>query len=209
MSHVEYNNAVADLLGDKSQPANAFPEDSQDGLFKNSASGQSVPPLLAEGYLNTAVQLAGRANVRELAGCDFAAAGCVTDFIQRFSRRAFRRPLKQDEGQRLQQVYDNARTKADVETGVRAVVAAVLVAPQFLYHFEEGGQDSGTAGIKKLAPFEVASRLGSLLWASLPDNELLDAAGSGKLATKEQVLAQAERMLKDPRARAATNVFYE
>ena len=65
LSHVEYNNAVADLLGDKSQPANAFPEDSQVGLFKNTASGQSVPPLLAEGYLNTAAQLAGRANVRD------------------------------------------------------------------------------------------------------------------------------------------------
>ena len=103
----------------------------------------------------------------------------------------------------------SARTKADVETGVRAVVAAVLVAPQFLYYFEVGGQDSGTPGVKKLAPFEVAARLGSLLWASLPDNELLDAAASGRLATREQVLAQAERMLKDPRARAATNVFYE
>jgi hypothetical protein len=63
--------------------------------------------------------------------------------------------------------------------------------------------------VKKLAPFEVAARLGSLLWASVPDNELLDAAAAGKLATKEQVAAQADRMLKDPRARAATNVFYE
>ena len=87
-----------------------------------------------------------------LAGCDFAAAGCVTDFIQKFGRRAFRRPLKQDEGQRLQQVYDNARTKSDVETGVRAVVAAVLVSPQFLYHFEEGGQDSGTPGRQEARP---------------------------------------------------------
>ena len=63
--------------------------------------------------------------------------------------------------------------------------------------------------MKRLAPFEVAARLGSLLWASLPDNELLDAAAAGRLATKEQVAAQADRMLKDPRARAATNVFYE
>jgi hypothetical protein len=209
LTHVEYNNAVADLLGDRSRPADAFPEDNQIGLFKNTAVVQSVPPLLAEGYLNTATQLAQRANVREVAGCDPAAAGCATDFISRFGRRAFRRPLKQDEAQRLQQVFDNARTKADAETGVRAVVAAILVAPQFLYFLEEGGQDSGTPGIKKLAPFEMAARLGSLLWASLPDNELLDAAGSGKLATKEQVLAQAQRMLKDPRARAATNVFYE
>jgi hypothetical protein len=209
LSHVEYNNAIADLLGDKSQPANAFPEDSQDGLFKNTASGQSVPPLLAEGYLNTAAQLAGRANVGTLLGCDMAAANCVSDFIQKFGRRAFRRPLDQGERDRLQQVFDKARTAANAETGVRAVVAAILAAPQFLYHFELGGQDTATAGVKKLAPFEVAARLGSLLWASLPDNELLDAASMGRLSTKEQVAAQAERMLKDPRARAATNVFYE
>jgi hypothetical protein len=209
LTHVEYNNAVADLLGDKSQPANGFPQDSQIGLFKNTASVQSVPPLLAEGYLNSAAQLAGRVNVGQLVGCDVAAATCVPDFIQRFARRAYRRPLNADEKQRLQQVFDNAKAKADADTGVRAVVAAVLAAPQFLYFFEVGGQDSGTPGIKKLAPFEVAARLGSLLWASLPDNELLDAAAGGQLSTREQVLAQAQRMVKDPRARAATNVFFE
>lgn len=209
MTHVEYNNAIADLLGDKSKPASAFPEDSQVGLFKNTATLQSVPPLLAEGYINTAAQLAERVNVAQLVGCDAAAAGCAGDFIQKFGRRAFRRPLKADEVQRLQQVFDNARGKADVETAVRAVVAAVLVSPHFLYFFETGGADSATPGIKKLAPFEVAARLGSLLWASLPDNELLDAAAGGRLSTREQVFAQAERMLKDPRARAATNVFYE
>jgi hypothetical protein len=209
LTHVEYNNAVADLLGDTTRPANEFPDDSQAGLFKNTASLQTVPPLLAEGYLNAAAQLAERANVRDLTGCDLAAASCVPDFIQRFGRRAYRRPLNQAEGQRLQQVFENARTKADPETGVRAVVASVLVAPQFLYFFEVGGQDTPTAGVKKLAPFEVAARLGSLLWASLPDETLLNAAASGQLATREQVSAQAQRMLKDPRARAATNVFYE
>jgi hypothetical protein len=209
MTHVEYNNAVADLLGDKSQPAKAFPDDNQSGLFNNTAAVQSVPPLLAEGYLNSAAQLAEAVNVAQLLGCDLAAASCVPDFIQRFGRRAYRRPLQPAEGQRLQQVYDNARTKADAQTGVRAVVAAVLVAPQFLYYFEAGGQDSGTPGVKKLAPFEVAARLGSFLWASLPDDQLLDAAAAGQLSTREQVLAQAQRMLKEPRARAATNVFYE
>ena len=209
LTHVEYNNAVADLLGDTTRPANAFPEDVQVGLFGNTGIVQSVPPLLAEGYLNSAAQLAERANVRTLTGCDPAATACVPDFIQKFGRRAYRRPLQAAEAQRLQQVYDNARTKADADTGVRAVVAAILMAPQFLYYFEAGGQDVGAPGMKKLAPFEVAARLGSLLWASLPDTVLLDAAAAGQLATREQVLAQAQRMLRDPRARAATNVFYE
>src|SRR6185436_14914956 len=65
MTHVEYNNAVADLLGDKSQPAKAFPDDNQSGLFNNTAAVQSVPPLLAEGYLNSATQLAEALNVAQ------------------------------------------------------------------------------------------------------------------------------------------------
>jgi hypothetical protein len=208
LTHDEYNNAVAELLGDNSQPADAFPDDGRSGFFKNTATLQSVSPLLAEGYLNSAAQLAQRANVGQLVGCNLSTAACVPDFIQRFGRRAYRRPLKPGEGERLQQVYESVRSKADAETAVRAVVAAVLVAPQFLYHFEVG-QDTATPGIKKLAPFEVAARLGSLLWASLPDNQLLDAAASGQLSTREQVLTQAQRMLKDPRARVATNAFYE
>jgi Protein of unknown function (DUF1592)/Protein of unknown function (DUF1588)/Protein of unknown function (DUF1587)/Protein of unknown function (DUF1595)/Protein of unknown function (DUF1585) len=209
LTHVEYNNAIADLLGDKSQPAKDFPDDNQSGFFNNTAAVQSVPPLLAEGYLNTAAQLAERMVVKDVVGCDLAVANCVPGFIQRFGRRAYRRALTAVEAQRLQMVYDTTRTKADPDTGVRAVVASVLVAPQFLYHFEVGGADSATPGVKKLAPFELAARLGSLLWSSLPDELLLDAAAGGQLNTKEQVAAQAERMLKDPRARVATNVFYE
>ena len=98
-----------------------------------------MSPLLAEGYLNSAAQLAGRANVATLLGCDMAAANCVSNFIQGFGRRAFRRPLDQGERDRLQQVFDKARTASNAETGVRAVVAAVLASPQFLYHFEGGG----------------------------------------------------------------------
>ena len=209
LTHVEYNNAVADLLGDASQPANAFPEDSREGLFNSTGAVRSVPPLLAEGYLNSAARLAETANVRELVGCEFSAAGCVAGFIERFGRRAFRRPLEPDEVQRLQKVYDGVRAEAgNEETAVRAVVASVLVAPQFLYYLEVGGEDAAAPGIKKLTPFELAARLGSLLWASLPDDQLLDAAAAGQLSTREQVALQAERMLKDPRARGATNVFY-
>jgi hypothetical protein len=38
------------------------------------------------------------------------------------------------------------------------------------------------------------------MWDSLPDEELLKAAAEGKLATREQVMAQAQRMAADPRA---------
>jgi hypothetical protein len=178
LTHVEYNNAVADLLGDTSQPAKGFPDDGQQGLFNNAAS-QSVPPLLAEGYLNSAAQLAERVNIKGLVGCDLAVASCAPDFIQRFARRAYRRPLRPDEGERLLQVFENARAKADVETGARAVVAAVLVAPQFLYHFETGEQDSGTPGVKKLGSDPFYGRRGRTTSCWMP----LLLAGSPRPST--------------------------
>ncbi|HET9952966.1 MAG TPA: DUF1587 domain-containing protein, partial [Polyangiaceae bacterium] len=101
LTHAEYDNAVRDLIGDRTQPASVFPSDTQVGLFDNTASVQSVPELLAEKYLDAAATLAeGITNVAGLVGCDYAAAGageCVASFVNRFGRRAFRRPLNGDE----------------------------------------------------------------------------------------------------------------
>ena len=54
----------------------------------------------------------------------------------------------------------------------------------------------------------MASRISFGLWDSSPDAALLDAARSGQLATREQVAKQAERMLKDLRARAKLRDFF-
>jgi hypothetical protein len=77
------------------------------------------------------------------------------------------------------------------------VVLLVLKSPRFLYREVGGGPDA----------YDVASRLSFALWDSLPDQELLAAAAAGRLTTREQVAAQAERMLADPRARAKLHEF--
>src|SRR5690606_33910913 len=60
-----------------------------------------------------------------------------------------------------------------------------------------------------VSPYELASRLSFLIWASVPDAALLDLAGAGQLATKEQVAAQARLMLADDRAKRGIVNFYE
>jgi hypothetical protein len=55
--------------------------------------------------------------------------------------------------------------------------------------------------------YATAERLSFALWDSLPDAELLQAAAKGQLASREQVLKQAERMLSDPRALAKMRQF--
>lgn len=215
----EYDNSVRDLLGDTSALGQEFAADTQVGLFDNTATTQTVPVLLAEQYLDAATSVAeGIKDVKALVGgCDPAGSNgsnCVKTWIGKFGRRAFRRPLATDEVTKLMAVYDSTRTASDAPTGVRAVVAAVLSSPLFLFRPEFGAATApaGVAviqGAKAVSQYELAARLASLIWASAPDDQLLDAAASNQLATKKQVETQARRMVADPRARPAIGAFYE
>jgi hypothetical protein len=211
LTRAEYNNSVADLLGDTTKPASQFAADTQVGLFDNTAKVQTVPDLLAEQYLDSAVTLAqGVKDINALVGCDPASgAACVRGFVQSFGRRAFRRPLTNEEVTGLVTIYDSTKAVSDAATGVRGVVAATLASPNFLFRPEFGSSGTSTiAKAKPVSPYELAGRLAGLLWASTPDDELLDAAESGQLQNRAQVETQARRMLADPRARQAVSDFY-
>jgi hypothetical protein len=54
--------------------------------------------------------------------------------------------------------------------------------------------------VVRLDDWEMASRLSYLLWGSMPDDQLFAAAAAGKLSTEVDIAAQAQRMLKDPKA---------
>jgi hypothetical protein len=218
LTHAEYDNSVADLLGmtltPTARPSADFPPDTQVGIFDNSAEAQTIPSLLAEEYLDASVKLAqGVTDMRTLAGCDVTVAAtaptCVRTFIQRFGRRAFRRPLTDAEVTKLFTVYDTARAASDTTTGVRAVIAATLASPNFLYRPEFGAAASKVPGAMQASPFEIAGRLGSLIWASVPDDVLLDEAQAGRLATKEQVATQVRRMIANPKSHVAIASFYD
>jgi hypothetical protein len=109
----------------------------------------------------------------------------------------------------LTAVYDSTRTASDAPTGVRAAVAAVLASPNFLFRPEFGAGAATMPNALKATQFEVAGRLSFLLWSSVPDDVLLDAAANNALGTKEQVGAQSRRMLDDPRAKSGVLGFYE
>ncbi|HET7133824.1 MAG TPA: DUF1592 domain-containing protein, partial [Gammaproteobacteria bacterium] len=60
-----------------------------------------------------------------------------------------------------------------------------------------------------LTPLELASRLSFFLWSQGPDDDLLALAESGELAKPDVLAAQAQRMLKDPRAEVLVTGFAE
>jgi hypothetical protein len=214
MSRFEYDNTVRDLLGDDSNPALALPPDEASTGFDNQSSSLGVTELSAEQYLEVAEQVAGRAvkNLPALLGCDPKAIGesaCAQSFIKDFGKRAFRRPLDGTQRKRLVDLFTWGRGKYGFTAGIKLVLTAMLQSPRFLYRVELGMPDPGAPGVTALDGWEIASRLSYLLWASTPDQELLDAAENDRLGTPAEIAAQAARMLEDPRARGSVGRFHE
>ena len=205
LTHAEYDNAVRELLGDQTRPAQSFPLDTEAGLFDNTASSQTVPELLADKYLEAAAELAeGVANVTTLTGCDLAAATaatCVRTWVTRFGRKAYRRPLAADEVTGLVSVFENGKTQADAadRRARRDRRGARVAAFPFPPRVRRRTRASARRRDSSSRQFELAARLASLIWASLPDDTLLDAAAAGQLSTREQVASEARRMLADRR----------
>jgi hypothetical protein len=68
-------------------------------------------------------------------------------------------------------------------------------------------QEGSAGGPQRLGDYELASRLSFFIWSSVPDDQLLDLAGQGKLKDRRVVEAQVKRMLADPRSRALIENF--
>jgi hypothetical protein len=214
MTRAEYNNTVRDLLGDDSRPASSFVPEEEALGFNNQATSLGVTQLLAEQMMNAAEAISAKA-VSDLSAlmpyCDPATAGedaCATMFIDRFGKRAFRRPVTPDEAARFFQLFAWGRATYDFASGLGLVIQAMLQSPHFLYRVEMGMPDPVEADVVPLGPYEIASRLSYLLWNSMPDDDLFAAADAGELVTKDQIAAQARRMLEHPRARQAVANFH-
>jgi hypothetical protein len=132
---------------------------------------------------------------------DAAAAACAAEILTSIARRAYRRPITDDERNRLMDLYDGEREQGRrFEAGVQTALAYVLVAPQFLFRVEEDPANAAPGTLYRISDLELASRLSFFLWSSLPDDELIDLAAAGKLGDPKALERQVRRMLEDERA---------
>jgi hypothetical protein len=216
LSRFEYNNTVRDLLGDASNAGDLLPPEQKGNGFGNDAATLTTPRVLVDSYRLVAHALSLTATqddaaLSRLFTCDVSAMGedaCAGIFVADFGRRAFRRPLVQQETDALLGVYRIGRAGGTYAGGLAAVIEMALQSPQFLYR-PEVGVPVPALKVARLAGFEMASRLSYLFWGSMPSADLLSAAAAGKLDTKEQVFAQAKLMLDDPRARQVVRYFHD
>jgi hypothetical protein len=213
LSNAEYRNTMVDLLAQVPNVTGAvntatkdFVEEAESLGFRNNADFLGVSSLVAQGYMDSAEQLAPLvAGTPSMLGCATQDAACAKTFVESFGKRAFRRPLLADEVARYTGVYDKAAAKGyDFKTGIEWVVFSMLQSTQFLYRVELGAPKNGSHAPTQ---YETASRLSYLIWQSMPDQALLDAAERGELGEKKQIEGQARRLLKDPKASRLLEYF--
>jgi Protein of unknown function (DUF1592)/Protein of unknown function (DUF1588)/PA14 domain/Protein of unknown function (DUF1595)/Cytochrome C oxidase, cbb3-type, subunit III len=179
-------------------PTVAFPPDDRSLGWER---GSAVSKAWDQATTDAAIDTAGYVGTRlgDLAGAKPGAAdreAKAREFCKRFVERAFRRPLP-DEQKTLFIDRQFEAAKGDTELAVKRVVVLTLKSPRFLYKEGAGRMDG----------YAVAERLAFALWDSLPDKQLLDAAAAGKLVKRDEVTAQATRMLADPRAKVKLHEF--
>lgn len=123
------------------------------------------------------------------------------------AKNAYRRPATDTELRVLTDVFDlGQQSDLSYRESLRLMVKATLVSPQFLFITPAKGY-AAEAKVVPLDDYQLASRLSYLLWATMPDAELMTLADSGKLHEPLVLKAQVKRMLEDPRSRALFDGF--
>lgn len=136
-------------------------------------------------------------------GTAAAQTACADRIVSTLARRAFRRPVAKTETAGLMRFVQMARTDGQtMEQGIQLAIQAILVSPHFLFRIERDPNPNDPARVHPVSDLELASRLSYFLWSSMPDDELLRAAETGKLRAPGVMDAQIKRMLNDPKAAA-------
>ena len=216
LTRAQFGNSLRDLLGVEVNTSEIAP-DSWDGDFAvigassviTSENGVEQYHAAIEAALNTV--FADNAKRAQLLGCTptgTSSDACLRGFLSSIGRRAWRRPLETVEIDQLASVAALASTTLGSPTeGARWASVALFASPNFLYRPELG--ENGSDGVRRLTGYEMASRLSFLLWNTVPDTALLDAAASGSLSTTQGIRTQVERMVGTLNGRQSVGEFAE
>jgi len=132
---------------------------------------------------------------------------CATQIVAALARRAYRRPIRNDEIASLMRPYRLARETGGFEDGIRLALQRMLVSPDFLFRVEVDPPGAAPGAAYRVSDVELASRLSFFLWSSAPDEELLGLAERGRLRDPAVLERQVARMLADARARTLVSNF--
>ncbi|HTQ06266.1 MAG TPA: DUF1592 domain-containing protein [Polyangiaceae bacterium] len=207
MKDAAYDAVVNDLLG---VTALATAGNVKPSALLSPDSDGSLDDISWNGYQKAAQTIAAEVmagtNKAKFISCDGSSADCLTTTLKTFGRKAFRRPLTDTEVTSFMRL-NSLTPKGTPDQVAQAMLTALLESPSFIMLPELGQNQDPASGALALTSYEIATRLSFMLWGSVPDDTLSAAADAGMLTTKDQILAQAQRMLKDPRAAGGVTSF--
>jgi mono/diheme cytochrome c family protein len=134
-------------------------------------------------------------------------APCAKNIIATLVRRAYRRPVTDEDLQIPLARYREGAGKGGFESGLELAVRSILVSPKFLFRFEAQPETAAPNTAYRITDVELASRLSFFLWSSIPDDELLNVAEKKTLHNPAVLDQQVRRMLADPRSEALVSNF--
>jgi hypothetical protein len=219
LRQTEYRNAVRDLLSVDWQPPIGFPTDDRGwdlapslpempdtpGDYYQDAARAVLEAVDIDQLLAAAVpQLPPSALPRELAALppESQRAGVL---LLSAARRAYRRALTTDESTRLVTSFVGASSSLGVPAALKQTLCTVLTSSAFLFCVEARCATEPRGNQSPCTEPELAARLASFLWNSIPDEPLLQLAEQGRL--RHGLAATVKRMLADPRAQALAEGF--
>ena len=133
---------------------------------------------------------------------------CAQTILSTLARRAYRRPVTEEDLSILLDFYEDGRGRGDFDAGIQAALKRVLTDPEFLVRVENDPVDATPGTAYRINDLDLASRLSFFLWSSIPDDELLDVAFRGELSDPAVLERQVQRMLADERAEALLSSFF-
>ncbi|MEQ9409124.1 MAG: DUF1592 domain-containing protein, partial [Fuerstiella sp.] len=201
----EYIETVRSAVGvDIAKEAKQLlPPDLRADGFRNTAYNLNIDLKHVEAYARLAEIIVERMDVLKFAARfsksrKLSTDDTMRDHVAAMGKWLFRGPLAEHEVNTYSGIATTvASAGGDFRQAMSYIIEAMLQSPRFIYRIEN---QHGGGFLRPVGPYELASRLSYILWGAPPDEELMKAADRGDLADRAKVAAQAERMLKDPRA---------
>jgi hypothetical protein len=135
--------------------------------------------------------------------------GCAEQFIGKYGRLLYRRPLNEAEKASAMRMAAAATARSgDFYKGLQVALSRLLVSPNFIFRVEDTEPDRQAAGAWRVTDYALASRISFLLWDAPPDGALLDAAASGALRQPGGIEAQVDRLIASPRFEQGVRAFF-
>ena len=113
---------------------------------------------------------------------------CAKKVITTLARRAYRRPVTDNDMETLIGFYQLGRNQTgqnngaggNFDLGIEAAIQRILASPEFIFRFEPDPANAAPDKPYRISDLELASRLSFFFWSTIPDDQLLAVASQGE-----------------------------